>query len=75
MKTGMYVSICAVLMMSAGGCEDPSAEDPSAEVSSLEAMGITVLAEIERDDFTIRFTRSAHGKIAVSEEGAQGPAA
>lgn len=54
----------ALLTLAATACDEPDAA-----VSRLEERGVTVLAQIEVDDFEYLFTRSASGKIAVSEEG------
>jgi hypothetical protein len=64
MKTVAYAFVAAALAVGVTACDEPSPDS-----SALEEAGVTVLAEIERDDFTIRFTQSASGTIAVVEEG------
>ncbi|WAS90327.1 hypothetical protein [Nannocystis punicea] len=53
------------LALGAGACDDGA----GAAAAELEERGVTLLAEVEQEDFVLRFTKSAGGTIAVSEDG------
>jgi hypothetical protein len=53
------------LALGASACDDGA----GVGAPELEERGVTLLAEVEQDDFVLRFTRSASGIIAVSEDG------